>query len=154
MPSQPLPLLHLVWQAYGKERQYTVLVNGTRSGDRVHSSPAYMGQSRPPIREFVAHVHHIVEYNKRCTLCFWFIPDTNLPNAPVATEEVIEVFASDLVVEVLDKEDAVGTWRKLCLGVLAKTSGKTMLERHVLSVGEQPLPLQVAVSCKPQLLII
>lgn len=109
-----------------------------------------MDQSKPPIRECFAHVHHIVKYNERCTLCFWFIPDTNLPNAPVATEEVIEVFASDLVVEVLDKEDAVGAWRKLCLGVLAETSGKTMVERHVLSVGEQPWPLQVEVSCKLQ----
>lgn len=71
-----------------------------------------MSQSKSRIR-FVAHVHHIVKYNKRCTLCFWFISYTNLPNAPVAAEEVIQIFASDLVVEVLDKKNAVGARRKL-----------------------------------------
>lgn len=72
-----------------------------------------MDQSKPLMNKFVAHVHHIVKYNKRRTLCFWFIPNTNLPNAPIAAEEVIQILSSDLVVKVLDKENAVGAGRKL-----------------------------------------
>lgn len=72
-----------------------------------------MGQSKSRMSIFVTHVHHIVEYNKRCALCFWFISDTNLPNAPITAEKVIQIFTSDLVVEILNKENAVGARRKL-----------------------------------------
>lgn len=113
MPNQPLLLLHLVWQAYGKERRYTVLVNGTHSGDRARSLPVWRRVSKSRVNNEVAYIHHVVKYNKRSTFSFWFISDTNLPNAAVAAEEVIQVFASDLVVEVLDKKNTIGAGWKL-----------------------------------------
>jgi len=69
--------------------------------------------SKSRMNNEAAHIHHIVKYNKCCTFSFWFISDTNLPNAPVAAEEVIQIFASDLVVEVLDKKNTVGAGWKL-----------------------------------------
>lgn len=150
MPSRPSRLQHLVWQAYGKERQYTVLVNETHSSGRVHSLPAHMDQSRPSMSRFIAHVHHIVKYNKRCTLCFCFIPNTNLPNAPVTAEEVIKIFSSDLVVEVLDKENAIRAgWKLRLCGLVETQSSKTNREARTVGRGAAILYCcHSVVSCK------
>ena len=80
----------------------------------------------------VTHIHDIVKYNERCPLRFWFVSDTNLPDAPVAAEEVVQIFPSDLVIEVLDKENTVGAGRKLRL-CICEMSDK--LTRRIRTVG-------------------
>lgn len=72
-------------------------------------------RQRPPRRKgrskrgksTVTHVHHVVKHHKRCALCFLLIPYANLTDAPIASEQVVKVFAGDLVVQVLHEEDPV-----------------------------------------------
>ena len=65
---------------------------------------------------WVTHVHDVVKNNECCTLCFLLIPYPDLPNAPVASEQIVEVFAGDLVVQILDEEDSIRARWQFCLG--------------------------------------
>ena len=53
--------------------------------------------------------------NEGCPFCFCGISYANLSNVPVTKEEVIQVFASDAVWQILDEQDAVRARRHLCL---------------------------------------
>ncbi len=61
------------------------------------------------------HIHHVIEYNVCSPLCFLLITDPNLANTPVPSEQVIQVFACDLVVQVLDEQNPICAWRQLRL---------------------------------------
>jgi hypothetical protein len=61
------------------------------------------------------HIHDVVEHDERRSLCLWLVADAHLPDAPVATEEVVQILARDLIVQILDEQYAVGTGRKLGL---------------------------------------
>lgn len=61
------------------------------------------------------HVHHVVKHDESCPTRLLFVADADLANATVAAKEVVQVFAGDLVVQILDEQDAVRTWRKLGL---------------------------------------
>ena len=56
------------------------------------------------------HIHHVIEHNERGPLCFLLITDPNLANTPVPSEQVVQVFACNLVVQVLDEEYPVRAW--------------------------------------------
>lgn len=81
------------------------------------------------------YVHHVVKHYKRRSLCLRLIPDAYLPYAPVATEEVVQVFARDLVVQILDEEDAVGArWQfglKIPINSVTGMNAKINTERTV-----------------------
>jgi hypothetical protein len=72
-------------------------------------------------KEARTYIVDIFEHDKRRPLRLWLVPYAYLPYAAVASEEIVQVFAGDLVVEVLDEQDAVCARWKLCLPV-----GKTM----------------------------
>jgi hypothetical protein len=59
------------------------------------------------------HVHNVVEDHKRGALCLLLISNANLADSAVPAEQVVQVFASNLVVQIFDEEDTVGTRRKL-----------------------------------------
>ena len=61
------------------------------------------------------HIHHVIKYNKCSTLGLLLITNTNLAYAPVPSEQVVQVLARDLVVQILDKKDPIGTRGKLGL---------------------------------------
>ena len=51
----------------------------------------------------MTHIHYIVENDKGGALCLGFITKSYLTNAAVPPEELVEIVASDLVVEIFDK---------------------------------------------------
>lgn len=55
----------------------------------------------------VTHVHNIVKHYKCCPFRLSFIPYAYLSDATVSSEEVIQVFSCDLVVQVFDEQDTV-----------------------------------------------
>ena len=63
----------------------------------------------------MTHVHYIVKDDKCCTLCLGFISQTYLTNTAVPSEKLVEVVASDLIIEILYKQDPICTWRELRL---------------------------------------
>jgi len=67
------------------------------------------------IQNSPTHIHDIVIHNKRGSFRFRLVANANLPYATIAPEEVIQVLTSDLVIQVLNKQNAVCTWRKLGL---------------------------------------
>ena len=67
------------------------------------------------IKEYATHVHDIVKHHKRCAFCLLLIAYPDLTYATVSSKQVVQVLAGDLVVQVLDEEDAVRAWGKLWL---------------------------------------
>ena len=51
----------------------------------------------------ITHVHHIVKDDKCSTLRFGFISKTYLTNGTISPEELVEVVAGDLVIEIFYK---------------------------------------------------
>jgi hypothetical protein len=106
-----------VWLAYGIIRQYSALADGSRSGDREHFLPAGFGGERTANSDSnITYVHHVVKHNKSCTLCLLLISYPNLTYAAITSKQVVQILASDLVIQILDKQYSVGAWRKFCLG--------------------------------------
>ena len=56
-------------------------------------------------------IHDIFKDYKSSTLCLWIITYSNLSDLTVATKELVQVLASDLIIEILDKKDSVSSWR-------------------------------------------
>lgn len=71
----------------------------------------------------MTHVHHVVKDDKCGALCLGFIPQAYLTNGAVPPEELVEIIASDLVVEVFDKQDPVCAWRQLRLSFCGSDVG-------------------------------
>lgn len=61
------------------------------------------------------YVHNIVIDNESSAFCLLFRAYTNLTNAAIPAEQIIQVFPCNLVVEVFYKQDPIGTRWKLCL---------------------------------------
>lgn len=61
--------------------------------------------------ELFTHVHNVVVHNERSPLCLCLVPNSYLTDAAIASEEVVQVVSSYLIVQVFDKEDSVGPWR-------------------------------------------
>ena len=110
VPNRLLQPRHLVWRACDRERRYTFPASGTHSNAREHSLPIKTSVRLAAYEADTIHIHDIVIYNKCGSFRLWFVSDANLPDATIAPEEVVQVVASDLVVQVLDKQDAVCTW--------------------------------------------
>lgn len=58
------------------------------------------------------HIHDVVKHDKRGPLGLWFISHSYLTYAAVAAKEVVQVLTGDLVVEVLDEQDAIRARRE------------------------------------------
>ena len=78
------------------------------------NSASYM----PDRRE--SYVHHVVVDDESCASGGDIVAESYLTNAAVATKELIQVFAFDIVVEVFDEEDTVRACRKLCLAIMCQ----------------------------------
>ncbi len=119
--APPWLLLHLVSRACGKGPRCTALASGSRSDGLRHSLPVGVCQNMS--RRWISmntHVHHVIENNKRSPLCLLLITNTNLANAPVPSEQVVQVLAGDLVVQVLHKEYPVRAGRQFRLEMRGK----------------------------------
>ena len=79
------------------------------------------------------HVHHIVEDDKCSALRFGFVSQTDLTNAAISPEQLVEVVTSDLIVEIFDEQNPVCTWWKLCLRLFRSEKGSDKTWR--LTVG-------------------
>ena len=64
---------------------------------------------------YATHIHNIVIYNKRRAFGLRFITHPDLSKSAITPKQLIQVVASDLVVQVFDKENAIGPRRELCL---------------------------------------
>lgn len=53
------------------------------------------------------HIHHVVKDDECSPLCFRLTTNPNLANAPIPSEQVVEILACDLVIQVLDEQDPV-----------------------------------------------
>lgn len=49
------------------------------------------------------HIHYIIKHDKCSSLGFLFVPYTNLPYTPIAPKQVVQIFPSNLVVQILYK---------------------------------------------------
>lgn len=58
------------------------------------------------------YIHNIIKYHKGGSFCLLLIPYAYLPDAAIPSKEVVQVFPSDLVVQVFDEEYTIGTWRQ------------------------------------------
>lgn len=56
-----------------------------------------------------AYIHHIIKYHESCPFGLLFISDADLTYATITPEQVIQVFTGDLVIEVFDEQDTIGT---------------------------------------------
>ena len=62
-----------------------------------------------------SYIHDIVKDYKGSTSGLLLIANTNLTYAAISSKQVVQVLAGDLVVQVLDEEDAVCARRQLRL---------------------------------------
>ena len=62
-------------------------------------------------KELKTYIHDVVEHYERRPFCFGLIPDAYLSDAPIAAEKIIQVVTRDLIVQILDEENAVGAGR-------------------------------------------
>lgn len=61
------------------------------------------------------YVHHVIKYNESCASSLLFRPNADLTNTAISPKQVVQIFARDLVVEILDEEYPICTWRQFCL---------------------------------------
>ena len=62
-----------------------------------------------------SYIHDILENNESRAFGFWLIPYSQLTYASISSEQFVQVVPGDLIVEILDKKNPVGTRRKLGL---------------------------------------
>jgi len=109
-----LQLQHLAWLACDIIQRCNALASENRSNDREHSSPRskkWVRCIQLLTRRHGAYVHYIVKHHECSSSCLLFIPYSYLPDAPITSKQVIQVFASNLIIQVLDKEYTIRTRR-------------------------------------------
>ena len=61
------------------------------------------------------YIHDVLENNESSAFGFWLIPYSQLTYASISSEQFVQVVPRDLIVQILDKKNPVGTRRKLGL---------------------------------------
>ena len=61
------------------------------------------------------HIHNVVKDHKCGASCLLLVANTYLAYASVSTKQIVQVFASNLVIEVLDEQNPIRAGRQLCL---------------------------------------
>lgn len=68
-----------------------------------------------PKTKLPAYIHHVVKNDKRRPTTLLLVADTYLADAAIPSEQIVQVFPSDLVIQIFDKEDPVCTRREFRL---------------------------------------
>lgn len=108
---------HPVSLAYGTIRQYSALASGNRSSGQGRSLPECVCQEGNGAVKGNSHIHNIIKHDESSSFCLLFVPYPYLTDATIPSKEVIQVVSRDLVVQILDEQDAVGAWGKFCLAL-------------------------------------
>lgn len=53
------------------------------------------------------YVHNIVKHNERCTTSLLLVSDTDLTDAAISPEEVVQILSGDLIVKILYKKNSI-----------------------------------------------
>lgn len=61
------------------------------------------------------HIHHVIIYNERGPLRLRLVAQSYLANAAVPPKEIVQVLAGNVVIQILDEQNAVGACWKLSL---------------------------------------
>jgi hypothetical protein len=145
LPDQPWRRRRLVSRAYGIGRQYSALADGNHLNDLVHSWPVVIWNtvvvsaswSKYLVLKYT-HIHNVVIYNESRPFSLLLVSYTNLADAAITAEKVIQVLPSDLIAEVFYKEDSICTSWKLCLDIVSSSRRGRIDVENLLLVLQGP----------------